>query len=447
MNKKTPQPETLSSSRREMIKRSAATVVGAAAYSASSPVSRAADNKILKLGLIGCGGRGSGAARQALKADDRVELVAMADLFEKQMENSLGVLKKSDIGERVKVSKDKQFLGLDAYKKVLDSDVDVVILATPPGFRAKFIADAIDAGKHVFAEKPGATDAAGALSILDSAKKAEAKGLFLVAGLQARYEPTTIEMVKRIRNGDIGDVNSMRITRYLGPIKAYERKEGMTDLEYQIVNWQYYTWMSGDGMVELFIHELDRMAWIAGEHPVSCISTGGRQTRTGKIHGNVFDHFAAVYKFPSGLELYASTRQQLGCDRLFDMVVTGTKGRCDGKSKTNYTISGDKPWVSIPKRKPGTRRKRVRAAGQLGHQLEHDAMYAALRAGKYINNGDYYAKSTLMAIMGRDSAYLGKEIFLKDVIANPQRLVPENITWDMKLPDWKVAMPGQHGII
>ncbi len=433
-------------SRRDFIKKSS-TLAGAAAFAGfanASVTGHAADNKTLKLGLIGCGGRGSGAARQALLADDKVELVAMADVFEKQLQNSLQTLQKTTVGERVKVKQDRQYLGLDAYEKMLASDVDIVILATPPAFRAPFIAAAIDADKHVFAEKPGATDVAGALSILESTKKAEQKGLFLVAGLQGRYEAQPREMVKRLHGGDIGDLMAMRMTRYLGPVKVRQRLEGMSELEYQIANWQYFTWLSGDGMVELFIHEIDRMAWIAGEYPVSCLATGGRQTRIEEKHGHVFDHFAACYKFASGLELYASTRQQLGCDRTFEMVVNGSKGRCIGNGKVDFTITGDKAWASIDK--SGSRRKR-KASGQQGHQLEHDAMYAALRSGGYINNGDYLAKSTLMAIMARDSAYSGKEIIWDEMIKDPQRLVPTKLSWDMELPKWKVAMPGQHGII
>ena len=439
-------PQATKPTRRDFIKKSSALASSAAiaGFAKSSITGYAADNKTLKLGLIGCGGRGSGAARQALIADDKVELVAMADVFDRQLQNSLETLQKTEVGERVKVNKDRQYLGLDAYEKMLASDVDVVILATPPAFRPQFIAAAIEAGKHVFAEKPGATDVTGALSILESAKKAEEKGLFLVAGLQGRYEAQPIEMVKRLHGGDIGDLTSMRMTRYLNPVKVRERKEGMTDLEYQISNWQYFTWLSGDGMVELFIHEIDRMAWIAGEYPESCLATGGRQTRVEEKHGHVFDHFAACYKFPSGMELYASTRQQLGCDPTFEMVVNGNKGRCIGNGKVDFTIEGDKPWASIDK--SGSRRRR-KANGQQGHQLEHNAMYAALRSGAYINNGDYLAKSTLMAIMARDSAYSGKHITWKYMIEKPQRLVPTELSWDMKLPKWKVAMPGQHGII
>ncbi len=439
-------PQAAKPTRRDFVKKSSALAgsVAIAGFASSSITGHAADNKTLKLGLIGCGGRGSGAARQALIADDKVELVAMADVFDHQLQNSLETLQKTEVGERVKVNKGRQYLGLDAYEKMLASDVDVVILATPPAFRPQFIDAAIDAGKHVFAEKPGATDVAGALSILESAKKAAEKGLFLVAGLQGRYEAQPIEMVKRLHAGDIGDLTSMRMTRYLGPVKVHERKEDMTDLEYQIANWQYFTWLSGDGMVELFIHEIDRMAWIAGEYPESCLATGGRQTRIEEKHGHVFDHFAACYKFPSGLELYASTRQQLGCDRTFEMVVNGNKGRCIGNGKVDFTIEGDKAWASIDK--SGSRRSR-KASGQQGHQLEHNAMYAALRSGGYINNGDYLAKSTLMAIMARDSAYSGKNITWKDMIKKPQRLVPTELSWDMELPKWKVAMPGQHGII
>ncbi len=434
--------------RREFIKKSSTLASSAAfvGFSTSSVTGYAADNNILKLGIIGCGGRGSGAARQALLADDNLELVAMADVFDNRLQLSYRALQKSEVGDRVKVNKDRQYVGLDAFNKLLASDVDVVILATPPGFRPQYIAAAIDAGKHVFAEKPGATDVPGALSILDSAKKAKEKGLFLVAGLQGRYEADQIEMVARLHRGDIGEINSMRMFRYLGPVKSFARTEEMTDLEYQITNWQYFTWLSGDGMVELFIHEIDRMAWIAGEYPESCLATGGRQTRIEEKYGHVFDHFAACYKFPSGLELYASTRQQKGCDRLFEMVVHGSKGRCLGKGKIDFTIEADKPWKSLEPKEGGSRRRR-KVRSQQGHQLEHDAMYAALRSGGYINNGDYLAKSTLMAIMARESAYSGKKITWEALIKNPQRLVPTEFSWDMKLPKWKVAMPGLHGIM
>lgn len=401
--------------------------------------------KAIRIGIIGTGNRGiTCIGRQiaeqraeldldltAFWADKNTKLVAMADAFEDRLKLSLQSLQKTEVAKRIDVSQEHQFIGLDAYKHVLASDVDVVILATPPGFRPLHFEAAVEAGKHVFAEKPVAVDAAGVRRALKASRKAKTEGLYVVAGLQGRYEPEIQEMVSRLHQGAIGDVTAMRMIRYGGGVWVKPRRPDMTDVEYQMRNWYYFTWLSGDFLVEQFVHEIDRMAWIANGYPIRCLATGGRQSRTDKNYGHIYDHFAALFSFEGGEDLYASTRHQRGCATSFDMVVHGTKGTCTGRGKTSFEISGANAW------KKGNARKK-----QSGHQLEQNAMYEAIRSGNYINNGDYLAKSTLMGIMARESAYTGQEISWEQIENSEQDLVPDDLAWNSALPEWKVAIPG-----
>lgn len=422
--------------RRTFLQASGSVFVGASLASATSTAQTphvGVDDDI-RIGLIGCGGRGTGATLNALKADPGVRLVAVADAFEDRLNGSLKTLQRQKgVGSRVDVKDEMCFTGLDAYKKVLATDIDVVLLATPPGFRPLHLRAAIDAGKHVFAEKPAAVDPAGIRSVLASAAKAKEKGLFIVAGLQARYEPETIEMTKRIHDGAIGEILNARMSRYAGGLWVKPRKPDQTDIQYQISNWPYYTWLSGDFLIEQFVHEIDRMAWVMGDYPVSCLATGGRQSRTAEMYGHTYDHFAALYKFANGSELYATSRQQQGCENAFEMRLAGTKGICTGEGKVKYDITGPSAWQS------GQRNGRK----QVGHQTEHDAFYQELRSGGYLNNGDYFAKSTLMAIMARESAYTGQEITWQHALDAKQDLMPDDIDWDTPVPQWKVAIPGK----
>jgi len=419
--------------RREFLTRTGKIILGGAIAS-SAAFSRnagATGSDTIRIGVVGCGGRGSGAVLQALQADPGTKLIAMGDLYENRLTSSLNNLKKTKVGARVDVTPDHQFTGFNAYEQVLASDIDVVILATPPGFRPLHIETAIKAGKHVFAEKPGAVDAAGVRRVLKASQDARDKGLFIVAGLQSRYEPDAQAMVSRLHHGNIGDVMSMRMIRYGGGVWSKPRQPGMTDVEYQLKNWYYFNWLSGDFLVEQFVHELDRMAWIMNEYPSRCIATGGRQSRTGDNYGHIYDHFSALFTFNGGQDLYAATRQQKKCDAAFEMRVYGTQGSCIGKGKNDFQISGPRAWQT-----ESGRRK------QVGHQAEHDEMYRALRAGEYINNGEYLAKSTLMGIMMRESAYTGKEITWEQMEKSKQDLVPDALSWDTKMPEWTVAVPG-----
>lgn len=415
--------------RRNFIQSSSATIGGAAVASqlAFPSVTFGVDlAKKYKIGLIGCGGRGTGAANQALTADSNTEMWAFADMFPEQIEKTEQILNTKHKG-RLNV-KGRQFTGLNAYRQLLDSGVDIVLIATPPGFRPVHYRAAIDADKHVFAEKPVATDAPGVRSVMETNELARRKNLAVVSGLCWRYETGMRKVIKAVHEGAIGKVINAESTRYLkGVSKMAERQPGWTDLEYQIRNWYYFTWLSGDCYVEQFVHELDKMSWLLGKYPETVLASGGRIARTEEKYGHVFDHFNAIFEYDGGERYYASTRQQPGCDGMFRDNVFGAEGWCD---MMKFTIYG-KNQQRLAKRRTDM------------HQLEHDEMYAALRQGEILNNGDYMAKSTLMGIMARESAYTGKQITWDQIMKSKRRYVPEKLDWNMELPDPPIAKPGE----
>jgi myo-inositol 2-dehydrogenase / D-chiro-inositol 1-dehydrogenase len=421
------------SSRRSFLQHSTALGAGAllAGHSAIGHGAFAADaEKTYRVGLIGCGGRGTGAARQTLVADKRVELVALADAFEDALANSHSALLRTEVADRVKVDPERMFHGLDAYQKLIDSGVDLVLLATPPHFRPQHLRACIEAGKHVFAEKPVAVDPVGVRHVLESTEMAKEKGLAIVSGLCWRYEPAMQETVSRLQEGAIGDLVYLQSVRYnQGVEKRQERQPDWTDMYHQVRNWYYYTWLSGDFNVEQFVHELDKMAWLMDDYPVACLSTGGRETRIDPSYGNVFDHFATTYEFANGVRYYATTRQQRSCANQFACHVFGTSGSSETMRFEIKDRSGKTTWRSREKR------------GDM-HQLEHNAMYAALRAGDVPNNGEYMAKSTLMGIMARMSAYTGKEVTWEQAMNSQLDLSPSGYTWDAAPPPADIAVPG-----
>lgn len=381
----------------------------------------------IHVGLIGCGGRGTKAALQALTADPDTKLVAAADAFQERMDTSMKALQRIDeVADRIVVEPDKQFIGFDAYKSVLDAGVDMVILATPPHFRPEHLKAAVDANKHVFAEKPVAVDAPGVRSVLETSKLAAEKNLMLVSGLCWRYEDHTIELMKRIHDGAIGTPQYVEAIRYLSGVRVTSRRPGMTEMEYQMANWYYFTWLSGDFNVEQHVHELDKAAWLIGEYPSSCTATGGRLVRTGEQYGHIYDHFAGVFDFPGGAKLYASTRQQPNCDNMNTLTAIGTEGRVNVKDKL---IEGQHPFHDTNPRTDM-------------HQREHDALFAALRAGEILNNGEYMAHSTLMGIMQRMSAYTGQTITWDMALNSTRRLGPDTYDWNAAIDVPEVALPG-----
>jgi myo-inositol 2-dehydrogenase/D-chiro-inositol 1-dehydrogenase len=384
----------------------------------------------LKVGLIGCGGRGSGAAAQALKADPNVVLHAVGDIFKDKMDDSLMNLTKIH-GDKVKVDEEHKFLGFDAYKKVLDSGVDVVILATPPHFRPEHLMATVQAGKHVFCEKPMAVDAPGVRRVMEAAKIAKEKKISLLSGFCWRFHAPKRATFEKIQDGAIGDVISVYNTYNTGTVWSFPRKPEWTDAEYVFRNWYYYTWLSGDHLVEQAIHSIDMMSWAFGDKlPISAAGTGGRQVRTEPIYGNIYDHFAITYEYEDGAKGFHFSRQQVNCEGSYLCEALGTKGRAVANVSRNiHEITGRKKW------------KYSGVANDM-YQTEHDELFAAIRKGEPINQGEYMANSTLLGIMGRMAAYTGKRVTWDEALNSTEKLGPDIYSFDMKPPVVEVARPG-----
>ena len=417
-------------SRRDFIKTSAATAAALAAI----PNAHAAGSDLLRVGLIGCGDRGTGAATQALSADSNVKLVAMADAFEDRLQQSLDILLKSEkAAAKVDVRADHRFVGFNAYRDLLASGVDVVLLCTPPHFRPQHIREAVEAGKHVFAEKPVAVDAPGVHSVLKSCELAKTKGLSVVSGLCLRSDYGFRETVKRLQNGAVGDVVTIFANDYRSGRWAKPRQPGWTEMNYQMRNWYNFTWLSGDFNVEQHVHNLDVCAWVMREqYPVKAVGMGGRQVLTGTEYGQIYDHFSVVYEYPNGAKLISNCRQQPSCQNDMSVEVMGTRGRAE-----------------VTERRKGLRIHTAGAEwvydGPLNHmyQTEHDELFAGIRSGKPINNGEYMAKSTLLAIMGRMAAYTGQQVTWQMALDSKQDLSPSGYAWDAQPPEARLAVPGQ----
>ena len=420
-------------SRRDFLKTSA--LVGGALAAPNILPGRlfAAENdKVLKVGLIGCGGRGSGAASQALGADPNVVLTSMGDVFADQLEASLKSLQK-DFGDKVKVTAETSFIGLDAYQKVIDSGVDVVLLTTPPGFRPTHLKAAVEAGKHVFCEKPMATDVPGVHSVMASAKLAKEKGLSLVAGFCWRYDAPRREFYKRIHEGAIGEIRAIYATYYAGQVKpmppASQRSAEMTDIEWQLRNWYNFSWLSGDGFVEQACHSVDKVAWaMKDQPPLKAVAVGGRQTPNNQ--GNIFDHMFVVYEFENDVRAFLGQRQMGNTYTDNSDYLIGSEGT--GKSGWNP------PFI---KAKNNWRYKETDKAVNM-YQQEHNELFASIRNGKPMNDGSWMTQSTLMGLMGRMAAYTGQEVTWEQALNSTEKLVPENLDWKMKLPFPPVPMPG-----
>jgi myo-inositol 2-dehydrogenase/D-chiro-inositol 1-dehydrogenase len=399
--------------------------------------SAASPGDTLKIGLIGCGGRGSGAAKNALSADNDTVITAVADVFRNRIDSSIGNLKADkDVGERVKVEPDKYFVGLDAYQKVLDSGVDVVILATPPGFRPQHLKAAVAAGKHIFCEKPMATDAPGVRSVLESVKEAERKKLALVAGFCWRYDYARREFFKRLHDGELGEVRALYHTYLTSPVKpmpaASSRKSEMTDLEWQLRNWYNFVWLCGDGLVEQAVHSVDKMMWAMKDvPPIGCTAVGGRQVSNNE--GNIYDHIEVNYEFKGGVRAFMAQRQIPNCYGENRDYVMGEKG--------NGSIGG-RPGPAEMKGE-----KIYDGPTPDMYQVEHDELFASIRAGKPINDGVRMANSTLAAIMGRMAAYTGQQVRWEDALNSKEKLVPDELDWDMKLPIAPMPIPGRTRLI
>ncbi len=398
-----------------------------------APFVHAAGSDTIRVGLIGCGGRGTGAAMQALDADPGVELVAMGDMFDDRLVSSLERLQ-GHARPRVLVPAEARFTGFDAYRGVIGRDVDVVILATPPHFRPAHLRAAVDAGKHVFCEKPVAVDATGVRSVLETAESARGKGLSLVSGFCWRYSSAERATYALVQQGAIGDVVSVHTTYHASPIGTHPRREGWSDMEWQLRNWWHFRWLSGDHIVEQACHSIDKINWaMNGVMPVRASAVGGRLMREGPESGNVYDHFAVIYEYDNGARCFHTCRQMPGCDYDNTDYVMGTSGTCyvNGWAPT-HVIKGERPWAYEGER-PNM------------YQVEHDELFASIRSAAPINDGVWMTESTMMAILGRMAAYSGRTVTWEDAVNAAEDWTPQ--TYGLGQIDVApVAVPGQYSV-
>lgn len=427
-----------SSTRREFLERSSSLSAASVTLALASGMSAHAANgsEELKLGLVGCGGRGAGAANQALTADDGTKLFAMCDVNVETMNNAAKILEKRMPG-RINATPERRYSDFEGYKRVI-ADCDVVILATSPGFRPQHFEEAVAQGKHVFMEKPVATDVAGIKRVLEATKVAKAKGLKVGVGLQRRHQPGYQEWLKRIQDGAIGDLTTIRALWNGSSRPGKPRLEGETELEYQIRNWYYFTWLSGDHNVEQHVHNLDVANWMMGDqHPVVARGMGGREVRNAPENGQIYDHHFVEYEYADGTLLYSQARQIPGCLRDISESAVGTLGRANLMQR-EFTITG-----------PNADAMRFRS-NEDGHQLEHYPLFKAIRENLDYNEAKRGALATMTGILGRMSNYSGQDVTWDDAMASNQTLVPTDLvdyTSDAPLqPDdegrYPVAIPG-----
>lgn len=435
MNNQTDSPVT----RRQFLKTSAsATAVTALASLDLSRFAHAAGSDIIKVGMIGCGGRNSGAIVQALTADKGARLVAMNDIFMDRIQDKLNHIRAAK-SDQVQVNRDHCFTGFDGYKQVIEAS-DVVLIANAAKFHPLQTMAAIQAGKHVFVEKPHGIDPAGIRLLRTACALAKQKKLCVVSGLQSRYHAGYAETIQRIHDGAIGEVVAIEENFLRAPYGVTERKPGLTELEWQCSTQYHFVWLSGDDVVQSLVHNFDRANWVMhGQPPVKCHGLGGRSTMVEPIYGNVFDHHSVVYEFANGVRMYGFCRTTTGCYDESSSIVLGAKGRA---SITRCEIRGATDW---------------RWRGQCDpYQIEHDRLFAAIRSGNPLNNGDYMADSTMIGIMGQISCYTGKEVAWEQInqsdFAYPPR--PEDCHDGMDAPvkpgsdgSYPVYIPGQTKLI
>lgn len=401
-----------------------------------------ANNNTLKVGLIGCGNRGTGAAKEALNADPNVILTAMADAFSDQLETSYKTLK-SKLPQKVQIANDKKFVGLDAYQKLIDSDVDVVLLTAPTAFRPAHLETAVNAGKHIFCEKPFAVDGPGMRRVIMAVQKAKEKRLSLVSGFCWRYHLPKRETFNRIQSGQIGEIVSAEATYNTGELWYKERQSGWSDMEYKLRNWLYYNWLSGDHIVEQAIHSLDMLQWGMGDTlPVSVTGMGGRQKRTDEKFGNIYDHFALTYEYSNGVKAYFYCRQQAETVRSYAVEYTGKDGKCIIDCRTGiHEIKGKNPWKYGDQTKFTDENAYKQSKVRSMYQQEHDELFASIRNKEPINDGDWMTRSNLIALAGRTAGYTGQTITCEQVLCSLETMFPESISWDTRY-DIPIAIPG-----
>lgn len=424
--------------RRDFVKGSALAMGGIMASTSLSASNYLTGDDVIKIGLIGCGGRGTGAAAQALSTKENVKLVAMADAFRDRLDGSYKNLTAQeykdwsgnavDVSKKIDVPEEHKFVGFDAYKEVIKL-ADVVLIATPPGFRPIHFEAAVAANKHVFMEKPVATDAPGVRRVLAAAEEAKKKKLNVVVGLQRHYQTVYREWVERIHGGAIGDIHTAHVYWNGGGVWVRPRQAGQTEMEYQMRNWYYFNWLCGDHITEQHIHNLDVGNWVFQGYPVRAHGMGGRQVRVGKEHGEIFDHHAVEYEFANGERMFSQCRHIKGCMNRVSEAFQGTNGFAP-KPGVLQTSKGYELWEHRGKNDPNP------------YQVEHDELFAAIAAGEYkYADAENGAKSTMTALMGRMATYSGKVIEWDEAINSELSLMPKKFAWDADPP----VMPDKDG--
>ena len=419
-------------SRRAFAKKSSAGVAAAVAMNSIGRNAWAAGSDQIKIGLIGCGNRGPGAAMNALDADPGVKLVAMADLFSDRLESALAKIK-AHCPERTQVDADHRFVGFDGYKHVIES-CDVVLIACSSKFHPKYLRAAVDAGKYVFVEKPHGIDPVGIRATQEAADLAKTKGLCVLSGLHNRYDIGVQETMKRIHDGMIGDIVSMEVNFLRAPYVVIERQPGWSEIEYQYRNWYHFSWLAGDDVTQSLVHSVDKACWAMHEEPpLKAHGFGGRSASYGEQYGDAFDHHCVVYEYANGAKMYANCRTQKGCHSGVSDYIYGTKGRA---SLLNYKITGETNW-DFPGPFPNP------------YKVEQKALFAAIRAGEMINSGKYMANSTMVAVLGQIVCYTGRQLSWKKAINADFAFEPRECDFKTKPPlvpgadgNYPVAVPG-----
>lgn len=397
-------------------------------------------NPVLRLAVIGCGGRGTGAIRQALQADPDTELVAMADAFQDRLDDCYNNLTQIFDKKRLKVKDADKYVGFDAYKKAIDK-ADVIILATTPAFRPVHFRYAIEQGKHVFMEKPVAIDAPGIRSVLETGRMAKEKELCVVTGLQRHYETKYRELYKQVQDGSIGKITGGSVYWNSSGVWVRDRKPGQTEMEYQMRNWYYFNWLCGDHITEQHVHNIDVANWFLGEYPVSAQGMGGREVRNGKDTGQIFDHHFVEFKYANGAVISSQCRHQQGCWNMVNETLQGTKGTMNAGPGLIQDLDGKTVFRHDDEEDPNP------------YQVEHDELFAAIRKGEIINNTEYTAMSTMSSILGRMATYSGTMITMEEALSKGKSIMPDESKLGFQMnppvmPDangyYPVPVPGKY---
>lgn len=418
------------SSRRQFLTTSG-TVAATGALLAAAQGFHVADSDTIKVGLIGCGGRGRGAAHDVLRSAPGVKIVAMADAFQDRLDSCLKVINDEFLKDpavrkhnnAADVPQERRFVGLDAYKKLLETDVNYVMLCTPPGFRPDHIEAAVKAGKNIFTEKPVGVDGPGIRRVLNAHKESLDKKLGIAAGTQRRHQKGYLETMKRVHNGDIGDIGAGRCYWMQPTLWKVERKPGQSDLEWQMRNWYNFVWLCGDHIVEQHVHNIDVINWALKAHPERAVGMGGRAPRDDG-YGHIYNFFAIDFEYPKGVHALSMCRQISNCAGNNSEALVGTKGTCQVNA---YTINGEKV---------------LQGRDNAPYIQEHTDLIASIRKGEPINELQNVAESTLTAIMGRMSAYTGEAITWERALESKVNTMPQELAWDMKLDVPPIAEPG-----